>query len=93
MPDYDNTNKGVAFKNDYKKEDRHPDWKGKGNFNGQEFEIAIWERTSPKGQFFSIAFSEPYEKTEQTSQSGYEKAKAQADSLRDEPINLDDIPF
>lgn len=101
MADYDNRNKGVAFKNDYKTDDKHPTWKGNGNFNGQDFELAIWERTSPKGQFFSISFSEPYIKEaerESTGQSGYDKAKAQADSLRDttdydSPISLENIPF
>lgn len=105
MADYNNDNKGVAFRNDYRKEDKHPNWKGKGNFNGQDFDIAIWERTGPKGQFFSISFSEPYVKKQiaedmqdkQSPQSGYEKAKAIASSLKTEeepsPINLDDIPF
>jgi len=95
MADFDNTNKGVAFRNDYRKEDKHPNFKGKGNFNGQDFDIAIWERTGPKGQFFSISFSEPYVKDEQP-QSGYDKARAVAQSLKTEepsPINLDDIPF
>lgn len=99
MADYTNENNGVAFKNDYKTEDRHPNFKGKGNFNGQDFEIAIWERTGPKGQFFSFSFSEPYEKKmREQEQSGYDKAKAQADSLRDTtdydtPVDLSSIPF
>ena len=91
MADYDNTNKGVAFRNDYKTTEKHPSWKGKGNFNGQDFEIAIWERSGPKGPFFSMSFSEPYQKQEPT---GYEKAKAVADSFKqDEPIDMSDIPF
>jgi len=99
MADYDNTNKGVAFRNDYRKEDKHPNFKGKGNFNGQDFDIAIWERTSPKGQFFSISFSEPYEKEmREQEQSGYDKAKQARDSLQDttdydSPIDLSSIPF
>ena len=97
MADYDNTNKGVAFRNDYRKEDKHPNWKGKGNFNGQDFDIAIWERTSPKGPFFSMSFSKPYVKDEQP-QSGYDKAKQARDSLQDttdysSPISLENIPF
>jgi hypothetical protein len=99
MPEYDNTNKGVAFRNDYRKEDKHPNFKGKGNFNGQDFDIAIWERTSPKGQFFSISFSEPYEKEmREQEQSGYDKAKQARESLQnttdyDSPIDLSSIPF
>ena len=99
MAEYSNENKGVAFRNDYRKEDKHPNFKGKGNFNGQDFDIAIWERTSPKGQFFSISFSEPYEKEmREQEQSGYDKAKAVAQQLKpdtdyDEPIDLSSIPF
>lgn len=99
MAEFDNTNKGVAFKNDYKTEDKHPTYKGKGNFNGQDFEFGIWIKENEKGKFLTFAFSEPYVKQEQ---SGYEKAKAVAQQLKsenpedkwgDSPINLDDIPF
>jgi len=94
VADYDNTNKGVAFKNDYKTEEKHPYYKGKGNFNGQDFEFGIWIKENDKGKFLTFAFSEPYVKQEQ---SGYEKAKAVAQGLKqhtdDEPINLSDIPF
>lgn len=92
-------NTGIAFTNDYKKEDRHPDYRGNGNFNGEFFEFGIWEKAGPKGKYLSISFSEPYVKKDtQPSQSGYEKAKAQADSLRDTtdydtPVDLSQIPF
>lgn len=99
MADYDNTNKGVAFKNDYKDADNKPDYKGKGNFNGQDFEFGVWERTSPKGKFLSFSFSEPYVKPNVTdTQSGYEKAKQARESLQDttdydSPVDLSSIPF
>ena len=96
MADYDNTNSGVAFKNDYKTEDKHPYYKGKGNFNGQDFEFGIWIKESEKGKFLTFRFSEPYQKPDQE-ESGYAKAKAVAQSLKTDeepsPINLDDIPF
>lgn len=87
MPEYDNTNKGVAFKNDYKKDTKHPDFKGKGNFNGVEFEFGVWKRTSEKGDFLSFSFSEPYKKPES------DMWPAKSDPTDNEPINLDDIPF
>ena len=104
MADFDNTNKGVAFKNDYKTEDKHPYYKGKGNFNGQDFEFGIWVKENDKGKFLTFSFSEPYVKKMQEDMypakepTGYDKAKATADSLRHEeaeqsPIDLSDIPF
>lgn len=81
-------NSGVAFRNDYKDIENKPDFKGKGNFNGQVFEFAMWERTSPKGQYFSIAFQEPYIKREEKVVTDISKTPQEGS-----PINLDDIPF
>lgn len=53
MADYDNKNKGVLFKNNNKKEDKHPDYKGNyvDEF-GREYEVASWVKTSSKGTKF-----------------------------------------
>ena len=99
---YDNTNSGVAFKNDYKTEDKHPYYKGKGNFNGQDFEFGIWIKENDKGKFLTFRFSEPYQKPDDGQvELGNAVAKAvdtgtpvTLDELNnEEPINLDDIPF
>ena len=58
---YDNTNTGAIFKND-KKADNHPDYKGKINVKGEEFEIALWVKDGKSGKFFSAKISEPYKK-------------------------------
>lgn len=58
---YDNTNTGAIFKND-KKADNHPDYKGKINVKGEEFEIALWVKDGKNGKFFSAKISEPYKK-------------------------------
>ena len=59
-------NTGAIFKNDNKKADNHPDYKGKVNVNGKEMEVALWMKTSAKGvKFFSVSFSEPYIKTDE----------------------------
>ena len=58
---YDNTNTGAIFKND-KKADNHPDYKGKINVIGEEFEIALWVKDGKSGKFFSAKISEPYKK-------------------------------
>lgn len=55
-------NTGTAFRNDYKKEDKHPDFKGTVNIDGKEKSIAIWKREKNGNKYFSIAFSEPYVK-------------------------------
>ena len=38
--EYDNTNRGVLFKQEEKKNDKAPDYKGSFNHNGEEFKIA-----------------------------------------------------
>lgn len=58
---YDNTNTGAIFKND-KKADNHPDYKGKINVKGEEFDIALWVKDGKNGKFFSAKISEPYKK-------------------------------
>lgn len=93
MADYNKFNSGVAFKNDYKTEEKHPYYKGKGNFNGQDFEFGIWIKENEKGKFLTFRFSEPYEKPEPENPA---YPKPQFDTVvdvSDEPINLEDIPF
>jgi len=58
---YDNTNTGAIFKND-KKADNQPDYKGKINVKGEEFDIALWVKDGKNGKFFSAKISEPYKK-------------------------------
>jgi uncharacterized protein (DUF736 family) len=59
---YDNTNTGAIFKNE-KKADNHPDYKGKVNVKGEEFEISGWIKTSKDGKsFLSLKIQEPYNK-------------------------------
>ena len=49
---YDNTNRGVLFKNDDKDEDNQPDYKGKINFGGQDCWLSAWIKTSKTGSKF-----------------------------------------
>jgi len=58
-------NSGAIFKNNYKKADTHPDYKGKMNCEGLEKEVALWVRETKNGEkFFSMAISEPYKPSE-----------------------------
>ncbi len=64
---YDDSNRGAAFPNQRKQNEKHPDYTGKGNYAGVDFEISIWKRRSKNGNpFLSIAFKEPYQKPERT---------------------------
>ena len=82
-------NTGAIFKNDNKKADNHPDYKGKVNVNGKEMEVALWLKTSAKGvKFFSVSFSEPYIKTNEPQINGT--------LIQQSYVNLDandDLPF
>ena len=76
-------NTGVIFKNNYKKTDSQPDYKGKALIDGVEKEIALWLNESKSGvKYFSAAFSKPYQ--------------AEVEAGGDEPIkktSSDDLPF
>lgn len=52
MSDYDNTNSGALFKNDQKQTDKHPDYRGSINVNGEEFWLSAWLKTSKAGKKF-----------------------------------------
>lgn len=46
---YDNTNRGVLFKNLEKQSEKHPDYRGDIDVNGQQFYLAAWIKESKKG--------------------------------------------
>jgi len=83
MSDYDNNNTGALFKNDKKESDRHPDYSGSCEVNGEQMWMAAWIKTSKNGKkFMSFAFNPKVEKAE--------TPKPAAVSGIDED---DDIPF
>lgn len=89
MADFDNTNRGVLFKNDKKESDKHPDYTGTINVHGQEFRLAAWIRDAKSGtKYMSLSVSEFQEPV-----STEAKAKLDNRDLGEEPISLDDIPF
>ncbi len=70
---------GSIFKNDYKKEAKHPDYKGLfKDENGKEWSVALWVKEGVKGKFFSMAMSEP---------------QPQQKSVQSEHSTNDDLPF
>jgi uncharacterized protein (DUF736 family) len=59
MSNYDNTNSGVLFTNDQKGNEKAPNYKGKLNVNGKDYEIAGWIRQGKNGNFLSLKVSDP----------------------------------
>jgi hypothetical protein len=56
MAEYDNTNRGVLFKNDRKEKDTHPDYTGSGNVDGVDVYINGWKKESNGKNFISFSF-------------------------------------
>jgi hypothetical protein len=58
MADFDNNNRGVLFKNAKKTTDKHPDYTGSCEVNGQEMWLSAWIKTSTKdsSKFMSLQF-------------------------------------
>jgi hypothetical protein len=91
---YDNRNRGVLFKNDRKDSDKHPDYKGSLNVNGQEFWLSAWIKEGQRGKFMSLSV-EP-KKEQSISQQATAKIKKpdQISTGHRGKLDMDDdIPF
>lgn len=71
MADYDNTNRGAIFKNEKKETEKHPDFTGSLNVNGQEFWVSAWKRRPDQSEkspalSFSIKAKDSSAPTKQT---------------------------
>jgi uncharacterized protein (DUF736 family) len=89
-------NTGAIFKNENKKAENHPDYKGKVNVNGKEMEVALWLKTSAKGlKFFSASFSEPYIKSEPQIQNNEPQINGTLKQtiIHESNFDNDDLPF
>ena len=83
--EYDNTNTGVLFKNEQKQTDKHPDYKGSINIDGEEFWLSAWIKTAKTGnKFMSLSV-----KLKDTRKPKVEHAEPQRDPFIDDP----DLPF
>ena len=82
-------NTGAIFKNDYKKTEAQPDYKGKALIDGVEKEIALWVNESKNGKkYFSAAFSAPYQA--EVEQDGIDADNKAKEAMRSQS---DDLPF
>lgn len=41
-----------AFRNEYKKEAKHPDFKGRMSLGGVEYDVALWKKKKDDGEVY-----------------------------------------
>lgn len=84
---YDNNMRGVAFYNDYKKNDSQPSYRGTLEIDGVEYKQSIWVKVGKNGKkFLSFSYEMAEEKKEVASKS--------APTRKENEEELDDeIPF
>lgn len=85
--EYDNTNRGVLFKNDRKEKETHPDYKGSyTNGDGQEFWLSAWLKKDKNGNtFMSLSTTAK----DEVHNKGMQQARQ---SLQAKELD-DDLPF
>jgi hypothetical protein len=91
---YDNTNRGVLFRNDKGDNESRPDYRGKLNIEGTEYWISGWVKT-PKsgGQKFLSLTVKPVEQQQappRPAPGPPNPSQAKPDPVTDD---VDDIPF
>lgn len=91
---YDNTNRGAIWKNEDKREDGHPDFKGSLNVNGVEFWVSAWKRkdsAAAKAPALSFSIKPKDEQPQTTTQRAAPKARnSEMRQARDDDR---DVPF
>ena len=93
MSNYDNTNRGVLFKNDRKEKDTHPDYKGSINADGVEYWLSAWMKEGAKGKFMSFLLT-PKETTQTAARATQQAAPPQRQQAAPVVDDLEDsIPF
>lgn len=80
--EYDDTNKGVLFREKEKKSESHPDFKGSINVGGKDYWLSGWVNESKAGQ--------RYFKLSVTPKDGASKPKTSAPTT---DFIDEDIPF
>lgn len=63
---YDNTNTAIAFLNEQKESDKHPDFSGTVNIEGKEYWLNLWKNKSKNGKKFLKGKVEPKDQSKST---------------------------
>lgn len=91
MTNYDNTNRGVLFRNDRKEKDTHADYNGSINVEGQEFWLNAWLNEKNGKKYFSLAVKP---KAERADNSDQPSKNSYAEATGASPDGIDDeVPF
>lgn len=91
MTEYDNTNRGVLFKNDRKTNSQHPDYKGSIDVNGTSYWLSAWIKEGQKGKFMSLSI-QPKEEQKPAPQKSAPKKPDPISTGRYSEMD-DEIPF
>lgn len=91
MTDYDNTNRGVLFKNNRKEEgDKKPKYTGSLNVGGVEYFLDAWLKTSQNGsKFMSVSVKRKDKQAEAPAQRHAPRPSRETSPIADD----DSIPF
>ena len=85
MKQYDNTNRGVLFKNDRKTKDTQPGYTGSLNVDGVEYFLDAWVKEGQKGKFFSVSVKR--KEQQQSQRAPARQAHGSGfDDMEDDPI-------
>lgn len=97
---YNDDNRGVLFKNDKQGNEKRPDYTGKINVEGKDYQLSAWIKEGRSGKFMSLSVQEP---RKQGSEPAQHRASRQAmDAQSPSPrgggatgfVDMeDDIPF
>lgn len=99
---FDDTNRGILFKNDRKRSDKHPDYRGSLNVGGVDHWLSAWRKDTKNGPALSISI----EPKQEARRDSYERSReperrsgaltgnpnAGWDRGHDEPPFPDEIP-
>lgn len=88
---YDDTNRGVLFKNDRKEKDTQPDLTGKINVNGTEYWLSAWTNKDEQGKFQNLKLS--VREKEEVADAKHEPRQAPKAAPQAKPAPDDEIPF
>ena len=92
MTDYDNTNRGVLFKNSRKAADTHADYTGTLNINGVDHWISAWIKEGKNGKFFSLSIKPKNGTSERPEQKAADFKEAVRRNFPDADLD-DGVPF